>query len=177
LATRWRRQTGTDIACGQKSDDAVKPNTGMSGGELRALGGLAPTDLEGPGYFTLVCGRSVATVKVPYVSLADRTGFLAWYRGLMSGVDQGRGWAPAAVVGNQFPSLSRVVPADTDARNAGTITDDMIRAWLLAGTKTRNQVAAELGGRRIRANARIKLAMGEQLTEAEEREMSSVLAA
>jgi S-DNA-T family DNA segregation ATPase FtsK/SpoIIIE len=84
LDTRWRSQIGLYIAGYQPRGDADEPNTSFTTKELRDLGantdgaaiGMPPSALPvpptGSGVFTCVQGRTVLTVRAPYLNKEHR---------------------------------------------------------------------------------------------------------
>ena len=70
--TTWRGQLPTKIAGCQSSQDAVKPNVGLSLQEIEELGGIPPHKLPGPGYFVVRNKREVLTVRTPRITSDER---------------------------------------------------------------------------------------------------------
>jgi hypothetical protein len=70
--TRWRSQISLYLAGFQPSQTQDQPNTGLTTKELRAAGGVPPSELrpypDGAGVFTAVHGREVETVRTGYFS-------------------------------------------------------------------------------------------------------------
>ena len=89
MDTRWRSQIGLYIAGYQPRDDADEPNTTFPTKDLLKFGqditgsqiGVPPSALPvppvGAGVFTCVQGRTVITVRAPYVDKAQRQILLA----------------------------------------------------------------------------------------------------
>jgi DNA segregation ATPase FtsK/SpoIIIE, S-DNA-T family len=88
LDTRWRSQVSLHVAGYQQSQDGDEPNTGVSSSVLRKLGtradgvivGVPPSELPippgGAGVFTLVQGRTVLTVRAPFLNKEQRQWWL-----------------------------------------------------------------------------------------------------
>lgn len=76
-STTWRGQVGCYIAGCQSARSANEPNIGLSAEELRERGASPPSELPGPGYFTVRVKKDVATVRAPLVPLEDRKAVLA----------------------------------------------------------------------------------------------------
>lgn len=89
MDTRWRSQIGLYVAGYQPRDDADEPNTTFPTKDLLRFGndmtdrqvGVPPSALpvppDGAGVFTCVQGRTVITVRSPYVDRAQRQILLA----------------------------------------------------------------------------------------------------
>lgn len=81
FSTRWRGQVDLFVAGFQPSASQDQPNTGLSSGEIKAAGGVPPSELPGlplsRGVFTLVQGRQIETVRVGYLDDTQRRRWLA----------------------------------------------------------------------------------------------------
>jgi hypothetical protein len=79
--TRWRSQISLYLAGFQPSQTQDQPNTGLTTKELRAAGGVPPSELrpypEGAGVFTAVQGHEAETVRTGYLSDVQRRVLLA----------------------------------------------------------------------------------------------------
>jgi len=79
--TRWRSQISLYLAGFQPSQTQDQPNTGLTTKELRAEGGVPPSELrpypDGAGVFTAVHGREAETVRAGYLSDEQRRALLA----------------------------------------------------------------------------------------------------
>lgn len=81
LDTQWRSQIGLFLAGYQTATHADQPNTGLSTGDLRALGAIPPSELPdrktAAGVFTAVQGREVATLRAGLLDKAQRQRLLS----------------------------------------------------------------------------------------------------
>lgn len=80
FGTRWRSQIGLYLAGYQPSTSQDQPNTGLTTAEIRAAGGIPPSELPSPsaaaGVFTAVEGRQAVTVRLPYLTTPERRSLL-----------------------------------------------------------------------------------------------------
>jgi hypothetical protein len=76
--TQWRGQVDLFLAGYQAAPNHDAPNTGLSTNDLKALGGIAPSELPAAaGVFTAVQGRDVATVRTSFISDTESARWLA----------------------------------------------------------------------------------------------------
>lgn len=81
FGTRWRSQIGLFLAGFQPSASQDAPNAGLTTAELRAAGGVPPSELPPPssaaGVFSAVEGRQAITLRATYLDTPTRRRWLA----------------------------------------------------------------------------------------------------
>lgn len=77
MKTEWRSQIGLFVGGFQSSRHADEPNVGLSTEEIREQGALPPSEIPGPGYFTVRLRRQVVSVRASRVDLAERKAIIA----------------------------------------------------------------------------------------------------
>lgn len=77
----WRSQIGVFMSGYQPDESQVKPNTSKTPKQIAEKGAVPPNLLPAPpvgaGVFTIVSGDQCATARAPYLSDAERRGWLA----------------------------------------------------------------------------------------------------
>lgn len=71
-STDWRGNTELTASGFQSSVEYDKPSVGLYPEETRKLGGLPPSEIPGPGIFTVRIHRTLAVVRVPNLTDAER---------------------------------------------------------------------------------------------------------
>lgn len=150
FSTRWRTQIDLFVAGFQPSASQDQPNTGLTSVEIKAAGGVPPSELPGlplsRGVFTLVQGRQIETVRVGYLDDAQRRQWLAKLPGSTEPPTMPLGAQRSATVatapGQALPPVDPAPGADL----IGKVSDDEIKALLAANTPVRH-IAARLRGR------------------------------
>lgn len=138
MKTEWRSQIGLFVAGFQSSRHADEPNIGLSADEIREQGAIPPSEIAGPGYFTVRLRRQVVTVRASRVDLPERKSVIAGLPVITpsSGAREelSSAWERA---GSAFPSSSR--PAET----AGSVGGAEDRKTEAPGSVSREEQRAE----------------------------------
>lgn len=77
-STNWRGNTELTASGVQSSVEYDKPSVGLYPDETRRLGGLPPSEIPGPGIFTVRIHRTLAAVRVPNLTDAERHEVIAY---------------------------------------------------------------------------------------------------
>ncbi len=117
LDTRWRGQVNLFLAGYQPSQSQDEPNTAMSTGEIRANGGIPPSELpevpRNAGVFTAISGRRCLTIRT---SKLDRDQRRAWLQRLPDAVPPRP--TPAGAVVSEVVAPTMSAPAAQTASTA-----------------------------------------------------------
>lgn len=171
METRWRNQISLYLAAFQPSQSADQPNTGLTTREIRAAGGVPPSELPPPpvgaGVFTAVWGQESATVRCGLIDDGQRQRWLRCLPDAARFVEVGSHPDPQHQPDRPLPvapdhSAGANGHGRRDNRNGrdaaqstdAELTDEEIRMLLREGV-ARRQIAAKLRGSMQKRLARI----------------------
>jgi hypothetical protein len=142
--TRWRSQISLYLAAFQPSQSQDQPNTGLTTSEIRAAGGIPPSELPAPpagaGVFTCVLGREVKVIRAGLMDDEQRYRLLAE---LPESNDPGQ---VQECLSKQPPTITDAcIEAETDgASTAWTERHELIAYWLAQGVTGGRQLARKV---------------------------------